>query len=130
MTAAKRVLVVDDQPDILGFVLLGLESAGFEVEVAGNGRQALERQRERAADVVITDIFMPEMDGLETIDRIRAQFPHTRIIAMSSRAGRMQDYLKVASQIGADATLLKPFSTKELVRLVRRLASDTAGRST
>ena len=60
MTAAKRVLVVDDRPDTLGFMLLGLESAGFEVEVAANGRQALERQREHAADVVITDIFMPD----------------------------------------------------------------------
>ena len=129
MTHAKRVLVVDDQPDILGFMLLGLESAGFDVEVAANGRQALERQREHAADVMITDIFMPEMDGLETIDRIRAQFPHTRIIAMSSGASRMQDYLKVAGEIGADATLVKPFSTAELVRLVRRLASDAPGRS-
>ena len=126
----KRVLVVDDRPDILGFMLLGLESAGFEVEVAANGRQALERQRDYAADVVVTDIFMPEMDGLETIDRIRAQFPHTRIIAMSSGAARMQDYLKVAGEIGADATLLKPFSTQDLVRLVRRLASDAPGRST
>ena len=129
MTAAKRVLVVDDRPDILGFMLLGLESAGFDVEVAANGRQAIERQREHAADVMITDIFMPEMDGLETIDRIRAQFPHTRIIAMSSGASRMQDYLKVAGEIGADATLVKPFSTAELVRLVRRLASDAPGRS-
>jgi len=129
VTAAKRVLVVDDRPDTLGFMLLGLESAGFEVEVAANGREALERQREHAADVVITDIFMPEMDGLETIDRIKAQFPHTRIIAMSSGVGRMQDYLKVAGQIGADATLLKPFSTEDLVRLVGRLASDVPGRS-
>ena len=120
--SAKRVLVVDDRPDILGFMLIGLESAGFEVDVAANGREALELQRQRAADVVITDIFMPEMDGLEAIDRIRADYPATRIIAMSSGAARMQDYLGVAKEIGADATLQKPFSTRELVRLVRELA--------
>jgi CheY-like chemotaxis protein len=126
---AKRVLVVDDRPDVLGFMLLGLESAGFEVDVAADGRRALELQHERAADVVITDIFMPEMDGLETIDRLRAEFPGTRIIAMSSGAARMQDYLKVASDIGADATLSKPFSTLDLVELVRRLACERPGRA-
>jgi CheY-like chemotaxis protein len=124
--SGKRVLVVDDRPDILGFMLFGLENAGYEVQVAANGRQALELQHQRAADVVITDIFMPEMDGIETIDRIKREFPHTRVIAMSSGAARMQDYLKVASDIGADATLCKPFTTIELLRLVRRLTHDYA----
>jgi CheY-like chemotaxis protein len=116
---AKRILVVDDRPDILGFIRLGLERAGYRVEVAANGRQALERQQARVADVLITDIFMPEVDGIETIDRFRRDWPATRIIAMSSGAAKMQDYLRIARQLGADATLPKPFSLDELLHAVR-----------
>ncbi len=120
-----RVLVVDDQPDVCEFVAFGLQRAGFDVDVARNGREALERQQQSAADVVITDIFMPDMDGIETIDRIKSQFPNTRIVAMSSgRSLRRQDYLSVARQIGADATLSKPFSTDELLAIVRRLTTE------
>jgi CheY-like chemotaxis protein len=126
---AKRVLVVEDRPDILELMLLSLEGAGFEVEAALNGREALEVQQRRAVDVVITDIFMPEMDGIETIDRIRAEYPDTRIIAMSCGADDKQDYLKVARQIGADATLAKPFATAELLQLVWRLAREEPGAS-
>jgi CheY-like chemotaxis protein len=117
--AAGRVLVVDDRADVLGFVCAELESAGYAVQAAENGRQALERQRERAADVMLVDIFMPEMDGLETIESVRAQFPGTRIVAMSSGARGMQDYLKIARDIGADATLHKPFARDELLQVLQ-----------
>ena len=111
--------MVDDRPDILGFVRLGLQRAGYAVEVAANGREALEHQRARAADVLITDIFMPEVDGIETIERFRREWPATRIIAMSSGAAKMQDYLRIATQLGVDATLPKPFSVDELLHAVR-----------
>jgi CheY-like chemotaxis protein len=114
-----HVLVVDDRPDVLGFVSAELQSAGYAVQTAENGRQALERQREHAADVMLVDIFMPEMDGLETIDSVRAQFPGTRIVAMSSGARGMQDYLQVARDIGADATLHKPFGRDELLHVLQ-----------
>jgi YesN/AraC family two-component response regulator len=89
------------------------------VQAAENGRQALEKQGEQPADVMLVDIFMPEMDGLETIDRVRAQFPRTRIVAMSSGARGLQDYLKVARDIGADATLQKPFARDELLQVLK-----------
>jgi CheY-like chemotaxis protein len=114
-----HVLVVDDRPDVLGFVCAELESAGYAVQAAENGRQALEKQGEQPADVMLVDIFMPEMDGLETIDRVRAQFPRTRIVAMSSGARGLQDYLKVARDIGADATLQKPFARDELLQVLK-----------
>jgi CheY-like chemotaxis protein len=116
---AAHVLVVDDRPDVLGFVCAELESAGYAVQTAENGRQALERQREHAADVMLVDIFMPEMDGLETIDNVRTQYPRTRIVAMSSGARGLQDYLKVARDIGADATLNKPFARDELLHVLQ-----------
>lgn len=114
-----HVLVVDDRPDVLGFVCAELESAGYAVQAAENGRQALEKQGEQPADVMLVDIFMPEMDGLETIDQVRARFPRTRIVAMSSGARGLQDYLKVARDIGADATLQKPFARDELLQVLR-----------
>lgn len=117
--AATHVLVVDDRPDVLGFVCAELESAGYAVQTAENGCQAIERQREHAADVMLVDIFMPEMDGLETIDNVRAQFPRTRIVAMSSGARGLQDYLQVARDIGADATLHKPFARDELLKVLQ-----------
>ena len=114
-----RVLVVDDRSDTLGFVQVGLQRAGFEVEVAQTGSQALELQRRHAADVLITDIFMPDMDGIEIIDRIKAGYPGTRVIAMSGGVAGMQDYLAVARKVGADATLCKPFTTEDLLNAMR-----------
>lgn len=119
MPPAAHILVVDDRPDVLGFVCAELESAGYAVQAAENGRQALEKQGEQPADVMLVDIFMPEMDGLETIDQVRARFPRTRIVAMSSGARGLQDYLKVARDIGADATLQKPFARDELLQVLK-----------
>lgn len=128
MSAPLHVLVVDDQPDVCEFVAFGLQSAGFHVEVAANGQEALACQRRHAADVMITDIFMPDMDGLEAIDCIKRLFPRTRIVAMSSRLGlERPDYLWVARQIGADATLNKPFGTDELLTVVREVTGGWSG---
>lgn len=118
MPRAKSVLLVDDQPEALWLVRMDLERAGYEVHVAESGRKALELQQQHAADVLVTDIFMPEMDGIETIDRIKAQYPDTRIIAMSAGWGRL-DYLAIARQVGADAALAKPFTADELLRILR-----------
>lgn len=114
-----HVLVVDDRPDIVGFMRAALERAGYKVAVAQNGHEAINLQRAHPADLLITDIFMPEADGMETIDRFRTEYPGTRIIAMSGGVANMQDYLRVADQIGVDATLRKPFSMDELLTVVR-----------
>ena len=124
MKSAARILVVDDRRDILEFARVALERAGYEVQVAENGRGAIELQRAHAVDLLITDIFMPEADGMETIDRFRREHPRTRIIAMSGGVERMQDYLGIARQIGVDATLRKPFTVEELLRAVRSVLDD------
>ena len=121
MSRPVHVLVVDDRRDILGFARIALERAGYEVAVTDSGRQALELQRRHAADLLITDIFMPEVDGMEIIDRFQREYPRTRIIAMSGGAEHMRDYLGIALQIGVDATLRKPFTVEELLRTVRRV---------
>jgi CheY-like chemotaxis protein len=117
-----RVLVVDDHPDLRALVKIVLERAGFEVQVAADGQRALDLQRERPADVLITDIFMPESDGIELIARFKSGFPQVKIIAMSG-GGHVskKDYLPVAKEIGADGVLQKPFAAETLLRMLQDL---------
>jgi len=117
-----RVLVVDDNPDMRLTMKLLLEHEGYEVELAANGREALEVQRARPSRVLVTDLFMPDADGFETIERFRKEFPQTRIIAMSGGGSKPElrtDHLPVASEIGAHATLRKPFSIEKLLEVLR-----------
>src|SRR5688572_26225145 len=79
----RRLLVVDDNEDMRQTMKRLLERLGYEVEIAANGARALEMQHKVAADVLITDIFMPDTDGLETINHFRTTFPNVKIIAMS-----------------------------------------------
>jgi CheY-like chemotaxis protein len=119
---ARRVLVVDDNEDMLESTKILLERAGYDVEVASNGERAMILQRERPADVLITDIFMPDKDGVELISHFRQEFPAVRIIAMSGGGVRTKrDYLADASLLGVDATLRKPFEPEALLQTLRRL---------
>jgi CheY-like chemotaxis protein len=115
---------VDDNPDMRSSVKIVLERAGFEVQVAADGQRALDLQREHPADVLITDIFMPERDGIELIERFKSRFPQVKIIAMSGggHVSKM-DYLPVAAEIGADAVLQKPFASETLLRMLQDLVA-------
>ena len=117
----KAILVVDDNPDICTLMSAVLEEAGYEVRTAEEGEQALARQREHPASLLITDIFMPGQDGFETISRFKSEFPQTRIIAMSAGGSRSMkhDYLATAGLVGVTATLHKPFDTDKLLDVVR-----------
>ena len=118
-----RLLVVDDDADMRLTLKLSLELAGYTVDVAANGREAIEVQRSRPADVLITDIFMPDADGFEAIDVFRAEFPRTKIIVVSGGAQfSKRDYLPDAALIGADATLQKPFEIDALLGTLKSLA--------
>lgn len=120
----REILVADDDPGMRGALKLALEAAGYSVRVASDGREALSLQQEKPADVLITDIFMPEADGFEAIDRFRRSFPATKIIAMSGDAKRTKlEYLPVAAMIGVDATLKKPFRSEDLLKTLRSLAA-------
>jgi len=118
----RSVLVVDDNADMRSFVKIVLERAGFEAQVAADGRGALELQRAHPVDVLITDIFMPERDGIEIIHQFKSAFPQVKIIAMSG-GGRVSsmDYLPVAAEIGADLVLRKPFAAATLLSMLQDL---------
>lgn len=119
-----RLLVVDDNEDMRQSMKRLLEHFGYQVEIAPNGARAFEMQSKVGADVLITDIFMPDTDGLETIRNFRAAFPHVKIIAMSGGGAsiREADYLSTASVAGADAVLRKPFSKESLLKALEDLA--------
>jgi DNA-binding NtrC family response regulator len=117
-----RILVIDDDEEIREMLRATLEAAGYDVEVASDGRRGLETQRARPADLVITDIFMPEKEGIETIIELRQEFPSVRIIAMSGGGAlRTLDYLPAAEQFGAITTFRKPFDPEAMLATVRRV---------
>lgn len=116
------ILVVDDDVQVLDVMSEMLRLDGHEVVVAENGRLAVERLRTGGFDLVITDLIMPEKEGLETIADIRKLAGDVPIIAISG-GGRVgpSDYLDTARFIGANATLAKPFGRQELITAVNGL---------
>ena len=124
MGSGKRILVVDDNADLRSTIQALLQADGFEVVVAGDGEAALAAHQTRPADVVITDLFMPDKDGIETIVELKKLSPKLKIVAMSGWTSTQgSDYLRVAREIGATVTLQKPFDPQELSRVVRQLAT-------
>jgi len=114
-----RILVIDDDPDIRAMLEQILKSAGHEVILAADGREGMERHRSSPADLVITDLYMPNQEGLETIHEFRTRFPEVAIIAMSGRAAAVT-MLSVAQKFGAVAVLHKPFAADELIAAVAK----------
>ena len=120
-----RVLILDDNLDLLDSLALVLESAGHEVDTAPSAEHALASQRKRPADVLITDIFMPDTDGLEAVATFRSGWPAIKIIAMSG-GGRMAkgNYLDTAKVAGADAVLHKPVEPSKLLGMLERFRGE------
>src|ERR1035437_8798305 len=120
-----RILVIDDDPDIRAFLEEILKPAGHEVILAADGREGMERYRTSPADLVITDLYMPNQEGLETIRELRTCFPEVAIIAMSGRTAALH-MLSVAQKFGAVGVLRKPFSADELIAVVGKALEGQA----
>ncbi len=121
-----RILVVDDDDQIRNAFRLTLERAGYEVEEAQDGKAAMKRFAEWHADLVITDIVMPEKDGLEVMMELRHTAPNVKILAISG-GGRINpfSYLAMAKHLGADAVLVKPVDKETLLKTVASLLEGT-----
>lgn len=117
-----RILLVDDEPLLRETLKTALQAAGYTVALAPNGEVALKTLAAAPFDLVVTDVLMPETDGLEMIMRIRKQSNNVRIIAMSG-GGRMRnmDMLEFAKSFGADTVIAKPFLPKELIAAIKNL---------
>lgn len=120
------ILVIEDEALVRETIKLGLETGGHEVILAVNGRDGMAKLGLRHFDAVVTDLIMPEQEGLETIRTIRRDYPSMKIVAISGGGRHMgADYLKSASLLGADDALQKPFTMSRLRECVATcLASD------
>ena len=116
-----KILVIDDEPGIRRTLCRLLEAGGYEAAAFENGRGAIRYLEHGAADLLITDIFMPEAEGIETIREIRRLCPALPIVAMSGSGGGAIDFLDVAEKFGATLSLRKPFSRSELLDVVSGL---------
>ncbi len=122
------ILVVDDHEIMREVICQILEDAGHNVRFAAEGHEALRKLSCAHFDLVVTDIVMPEMDGIELIGELRRRFPATRIIAMSGGGERFptNDGLAIARRLGAGASLNKPFVADELLEAVEELCPADA----
>lgn len=121
-----NILLVDDNADLIRLQSEYLRSEGHFVATAENGIVAMAQADLVAWDLVITDIIMPEKDGIEVIIEMRKRIPTVKIIAMSG-GGRVsaKNYLELAGRLGADITLGKPFSASDLMKAVNTVLAIT-----
>jgi CheY-like chemotaxis protein len=117
-----QILIIDDEEQIRAVFREMLERSGYKVFEATNGEEGLRLQREKPAALIITDLIMPEKEGLETIRELRQEFPEVKIIAVSG-GGRIgpQGYLDAAKKLGAACTFEKPVDLEELIQAVENV---------
>jgi DNA-binding response OmpR family regulator len=117
-----RILVIDDDPHMRGMLKKYFERTGHEVLVAEDGSAGISLHKSDPADIIITDMVMPEKEGLETILELQKDFPSVKIIAISG-GGRIgpKDYLAMAHRFGAARTFSKPFALSDIGAAVEDL---------
>jgi len=132
-----KILLIDDELDIRDSVAAVLERDGFEVTAAENATDGLQALSDQEFDAILTDIIMPDFDGVEAIKRIRKSNPTVKIIAISGggnigltsykpEAITTTAYLQAATEAGADAVLTKPFGSNDIIQTVRSVLSEEA----
>ena len=121
------ILVIDDDDDLRMIMAEALRSAGYKVDTAGDGKAGLALYAVGLHDLVITDIVMPDLDGLELIDGLRQAHIRPRVIAMSGGAKlSVPLYLSTARQLGAQRVLAKPIESQVLLKTVKEVLAEAA----
>jgi DNA-binding response OmpR family regulator len=118
-----RVLVVDDEPDILLMLRLALEGAGFDVVLAADGEQALERVDDERPDVILLDVMMPVLDGWGVLRRLTTFLDPPPVVVVSARSSPAD--VEQAVSLGADDYVPKPFHNADLIERVRTAITRT-----
>ena len=118
----EKILIVDDNKNFLIMLSDFLNNKGFIVEVSDNGSEALKIFSDFIPDIVITDIVMPDIDGIELLLQLRKTNPDVKVIVMSGgNRGHADAYLHMAEKLGANAILSKPFELTELMQEIKNL---------
>ena len=114
------ILIIDDEPQIRSMLKLMLERDGYEVAEAPDGIEGIRIYRQNPADLIITDLIMPNKDGIGVIIDLKKEFPNVKIIAMSGGGlNKPEGYLKGAKKLGAACTLTKPIDRGEMLRAIK-----------
>jgi DNA-binding NtrC family response regulator len=124
---SARILIIDDEVQIREMLSQMLTREGYQVVHARDGKEGMQACREQTIDLIITDIIMPEKDGIEMILELRHGFPALKVIAISG-GGRLgpNGYLEMAKKLGAHRTFFKPFNRKEILDAVQELLTKRA----
>lgn len=124
----SRILLVDDHEPVCISLDEMIKGTGHETLMATSGRQALAMHKENPVDVLVTDIFMPDMDGYELIQKFRRDYPGVKVVAISGGIPRAPGapFLEVAGKFGARWLLQKPFNTTLLLEVIREATSEAA----
>ncbi len=118
-----RILIIEDEKQAREIYTTMLERAGHDVSSAADGEAGARAFRAEPADVVITDLFMPKMDGVEMIRELRKDFPEIKVLAITGVRGRFSR-LPAAEMVGAQRTLLKPFQMQEMLQALEELLAE------
>lgn len=118
-----RILIIDDDDTLRGIIAKSLTHAGHTISQANNGRKGVALFRSAPTDLVITDLVMPEQEGMETIKILHRDFPQTPVIAMSGGLDGSPLYLDLTRRLGAAITLAKPFTLQQLKAAVDEIFS-------
>lgn len=120
-----RILIIDDESQIRSMLRLMLERVGYEVLEAADGMEGIRQYRDNPADLIITDLIMPNKDGIGMIIELKKEFPKVKIIAMSGGGvNRPEGYLDGAKKLGAERTLTKPIDREEMLSAVKETLKD------
>ena len=123
----SRILIIDDDPLTREWLESLLTRNGYAVDSASNGREGIELFRLNQTELVITDIVMPEKDGIETITDLKRQYPGVKVIAISGGERRperlFRNYLHSATLLGANRAMQKPIANEDLLGAVRDMLS-------
>ena len=113
----KKILIIEDEPDLVKGLKLNLSDEGYEVDWAVNGVEGLRKAIDEAPDLIILDIMLPEMDGLEVCRKLRQKNIETPVIMLTAKGGEIDKV--VGLEIGADDYMTKPFSIRELLARIK-----------
>ena len=117
-----KILIVDDEPDIIEILKYNLEKEGYDVKSANNGKKAVEKAKKYIPDIIILDVMMPEMDGIEACQELKkiSKLSNTRIIFLSARG---EDFTQIAAfDAGADDYVTKPVKPKILIKKISSIS--------
>lgn len=121
-TRVPRILVIDDEEQVRRLLSQALKLHGYEVTLAANGQEGVREYRRAQADLIITDILMPDREGLEIIQELRREFPTSKIFTISGADEVLgMDVLEVAKRFGALRTFKKPFDLHDILKAVKEV---------